>query len=155
MASEDSEPFTGPLGQELINTVAVFTDADTAAAAVRLANDLVLRCTAELEEALKSAIQVAARDRNVDRLLGDIIASVEPAPFPLSGDETLAYALKANFSALFQRFEVNGHIIVIRDGALTGVLAYAVLGDIDIQEEETVATALATRMANASEALPE
>jgi hypothetical protein len=152
-ATADSEPFTGPQGQELINTVSAFDSPEAAGEAVRLADNLVAMCTAELGEALKKAIQVAAKDRNVEGLLGNIDANVEPASFPISGDETRAYALKASFSAFFQRFEVNGHILVIRDGLLTGVLAYAALGDLNQQEEEDIVAALAAKVAIASEAL--
>ena len=134
IATADSEPLTGPLGQELINTVSAFTSPETAIEAVRIANDLVLRCTQQLEDALGAAIRVAAEDRNLERLLGDVDATVEPSSFPSFGDETRAYSLRANFSALFQRFELNGYIVVIRDGALTGVLAYAALGDEDLEE---------------------
>jgi hypothetical protein len=154
VATLDSEPFAGTLGQELISTISAFTDQDAAGTAVRLANDLVLHCTAKLEDALRQAIQVAAEDRNLDRLLGDIDATVEPASFPTFGDETLAYGLQANFSALFQRFEVNGHIIVIRQGALAGVLVYAALGDANAEEEEVVAAALAAKLAQAGQSLP-
>jgi hypothetical protein len=155
VATADSESFAGPLGQELINTVSAFTDPDAASAAVRSANDLVLQCTVQLEDALTKAIQVAAKDRNLDRLLGDIDATVEPASFPTRGDETLAYSLKADFSALLQRFQVNGHIVVIRDGPLTGVMAYAALGDLRSGEEEGVATALASKLATAEATLSE
>jgi hypothetical protein len=155
VASADSEPFTGPLGQELINTVTAFDSPASAAAAVSLANELVPQCADQLEDALRKAIELAAEDRNLDRLLGDIDATVEPVEFTTFGEETMAYSLHADFSALFQRFEVNGHIIVIRDGALTGVLAYAVLGDNDSQGAETLATALAQKLVNASEDLLE
>jgi len=151
----DSEPYTGPLGQELINTVSAFASPETATEAVSLANDLVLRCTDQLEDALKAAIRVGAEDRNVERLLGDIDATVEPASFPIFGDETLAYDLKANFSALFQRFEVNGHIVIIRDGALACVLAYAALGDMAAEEERSIAAALAAKLAQAEQSLPD
>lgn len=155
VATVDSEPFTGPLDRELISTTSAFTDPVAAEAAVQLANDLVLRCTGQLEDALRQAIQLAAEDRNVGLLLGDIEATVEPASFPIFGDETLAYSLHADFAALFQRFEVNGHIIVIRQGALASVLAYAALGDEAADEEQSITAALAAKLVQAELSLPD
>jgi len=153
VASRDSDSFTGPSGQELASTVSAFTSPETAAAALQLADDLVHQCTDQLEEALKRAIRNAAADRNLDRLLDDIDAVVEAAGFTALGDETAAYRLKADFSALVFDYEVNGHIIVIRDGALTGVLLYAVLGDLDEEDELSVAAALAGKLRKAEESL--
>jgi hypothetical protein len=154
VASADAEPFAGPLGQELVNTVTAFSGPDTATAAVTAANDLVLRCAQQIQDALRQAIEVAAEDRNVGGLLSDINTSVESdASFVDLGDESLAYALKADFSALFQRFEVNGHIIVIRDGPLAGVLVYAGLGDARPEEEQAVASTLADKLSRESSSL--
>ena len=153
VASADSEPLSGPADQELVSTVSAFTSTETAQGAVRLANDLVLQCTDQVAEALKEAIRRAAAEMNLDQLLRDIDASVEPAAFTNLGDETAAYGLEADFSAMVVNFQVNGHIIVIRAGSLTGVLLYAVLGDLDAREEERVAAALATNLGEAEESL--
>lgn len=153
VASEDSISFTGPSRQELATTVSAFTSAEAAADAMRLADDLVTQCTDQLAEALEQAIRNAAEDRNVENLLGDIDALVEPADFSGLGDETIAYRLRADFSAAIFKYEVNGHIIAIRDGPLTGVLLYAVLGDLDQEDELSVAAALAENLSNANESL--
>ena len=154
VSSADSDPFTGPLGQELVNTVTAFNNSDEAVAAVRLANDLVLQCTEQIKEALKQAIEVAAEDRNVGGLLGNINTAVEPDDtFPVVGDETVAYTLSADFSALFARFEVNGHIVAIRDGPLAGVLVYAGLGQARSEEEEGIAAKMAEKLAQAEQSL--
>jgi hypothetical protein len=155
VASADAEPFAGPLGQELVNTVTAFSDRDAAVAATTAANDLVLKCVYQIQDALRQAIEVAADDRNVGGLVGDIDATVEvDSEFADLGDESLAYALKANFSALFQRFEVNGHIVVIRAGALAGVLVYAGLGDARPDEEQGIAGTLADKLSRARTSLP-
>jgi len=154
VATVDSEPLTGPSAEELVNTVSAFNDTQAAEAAVRLAQELVLQCTVQVEEALNSAIRVAAPDRNVSELIGEIEASVETASFPTFGDETVAYQLRADFSALLVNFEVTGKILIVREGALTGVLIYAVLGDLDQDEEENLAAVLAGKLAKAEEALP-
>ena len=153
VATGDLDPLAGPLGQELVSSVSAFADPAAAEEAVRLAGDLVLQCTDQLEEALKQAIKQAAADRNLDQLIGNIDALVGPGGFRSFGDETAAYRLQANFSALFTDFEVNGHIIVIREGALTGVLIYAVLGNLDLEGEEEVAAILAGKLAKAEESL--
>ena len=155
VASGDSQPLTGPSNQELVNTVSVFTDTPAAEAAVRQADSLVLQCTDQIGEALKRAIEVAARDIGVDDLIIDIDASVEPGSFTKFGDETLAYLLKADISTPFAGYDVNGKILIIRDGPLTGVLIYAILGDLDPQDEERIADLLAEKLARAEESLPD
>jgi len=152
VATGDSEPFAGPHNQQLASTVSAFTDTDAAQAAVRRANDLVLQCRDQIQEALKQAIQKAAGD--LGRLIGGISASVEPAQFKSFGDETSAYSLKAEISTLLTSIDVNGHILVIRKGPLTGVLLYATLGDLDAGEEEGIASALATKLTHADDSLP-
>jgi hypothetical protein len=154
VASADSEPMTGPKNQELVNTVSTFSDIPAAQAAVRQADGLVLQCTDQLGEALKRAIDVAARDLGVDDVIVDIDGRVEPGSFTRMGDETLAYLLKANISTLFGGYDVNGKILIIRDGPLTGVLMYAVLGDFDPGDEESIANILAGKLAKAEESLP-
>jgi len=152
VATADSEPFAGPHNQQLASTVTAFSDPEAAQAAVRRANDLVLQCRDQIQEALKRAIQSAAGD--LGRLIGSISASVEPAQFKPLGDETSAYSLKADISTLLTSIDVNGHILVIRKGPLTGVLLYATLGDLDAGEEEGIASALATKLTSAEASLP-
>ena len=154
VANAHSQPMTGPSTQELVTTVSVFTDTPAAQAAVRQADGLVLQCTDQIGEALKRAIEVAARDIGVDDLIIDIDASLEPGSFTKLGDETLAYLLKADISTPFAGYDVNGKILIIRDGPLTGVLIYAILGDLDPQNEESVAGLLAEKLARAEESLP-
>ena len=152
VATADSEPFAGPHNQQLASTVSVFSDTQAAQAAVRRANDLVLQCRDQIQEALKQAIQNAAGD--LGRLIGNISASVEPAQYKPLGDETSAYRLKADISTLLTSIDVNGHILVIRKGPLTGVVLYATLGDLDGGEEEGIASALATKLTSAEALLP-
>jgi len=151
VATADSEPFAGPHNQQLASTVSAFTGTEAAQAAVRRANDLVLQCRDQIQEALKQAIQNAAGD--LGRLIGSISASVEPAQFKPFGDETSAYRLKADISTLLTSIDVNGHILVIRKGPLTGVLLYATLSDLDAGEEEGITSALATKLASADASL--
>jgi hypothetical protein len=153
VASADSEPFSGPGDQELASTITAFTDIASAELAVRLADDLVVQCTDQVEEALKEAIRRAAAESNLAQLLGDIEASVEPGSFRELGNETRAYRLRADFSALLLSFEVNGHIVVIRQGPLTGVMLYAVLGALDEESENAIATALSGNLAEAEDTL--
>ena len=156
VATANSEPFSGPLGQELVSTVTGFADPDAAAAAVSAADTLVLNCTSQINEALKQAIGIAAEDRNVGGLIGDINTSVEPdATFPAFGDQSLAYRLSADFSAFFQRFDVNGHIIAVRDGPLAAVLVYAALGDQSADEEQAIAARLTEKLTQAAASLPD
>ena len=155
VASGDSEPMTGPKNQELVNTVSAFTDTPAAEDAVRQADALVRQCTDQLGEALKRAIDVAAKDLGVDDVIVDIDGRVEPGPFTELGDETLAYLLKANISTLFGGYDVNGKILIIRDGPLTGVLIYAILGDFDPGDEESLASLLAGKLAEAETSLPD
>src|SRR6266542_5167817 len=151
VATANADPFSGPHNQQLASTVSAFVDIDAAQAAVRRANDLVLQCRDQIQEALKQAIQKAAGD--LGRLIGGISASVEPAQFKSFGDETSAYSLKAEISTLLTSIDVNGHILVIRKGPLTGVLLYATLGDLDAGEEEGITSALATKLASADASL--
>jgi hypothetical protein len=153
VASADSEPMTGPKNQELVSTVSAFTDTPSAEAAVRQADALVLQCTDQIGEALKRAIDVAARDLGVDDVIVDIDGRMEPGSFTKFGDETVAYLLKANISTLFGGYDVNGKILLIRDGPLTGVLIYAILGDFDPGDEESMAGVLAANLANAERSL--
>ena len=152
VATADSEPFAGSHNQQLASTVSVFSDTEAAQAAVRRANDLVLQCRDQIREALKQAIKSAAGD--LGRLIGNISASVEPAQYKPLVDETSAYSLKADISTLLTSIDVNGHIIIIRKGPLTGVLLYATLGDLDTGEEEGIATDLATKLTSADASLP-
>jgi len=152
VATADSEPFAGSHNQQLASTVSVFSDTEAAQAAVRRANDLVLQCRDQVQEALKQAIKSAAGD--LGRLIGNISASVEPAQYKPLVDETSAYSLKADISTLLTSIDVNGHIIIIRKGPLTGVLLYATLGDLDTGEEEGIATDLATKLTSADASLP-
>jgi hypothetical protein len=151
VATADSKPFAGPHNQQLASTVSAFSDTQAAQAAVKRANDLVLQCRDQIQEALKQAIKSAAGD--LGRLIGNISASAEPTQYKSFGDETSAYALKANVSTLLGGVDVNGHILVIRKGPLTGVLLYATLGDLDAGEEEGIASALATKLTNAEASL--
>jgi len=156
VASQASEPMTGPAGEELVNTVSVFTDTDAAEAAVQQADGLVLQCTTQIGEALKRAIHLAAEDFGVDDLITDIEASLEPGSFTKFGEETRAYLLHADISTfLAGRYDVNGKILIIRDGPLTGVLIYAMLGDLDPQDEESLAGLLASKLADAEHSLPD
>ena len=152
VATAGSEPFAGPHNQQLASTVSAFADTAAAQAAVRRANDLVLQCRDQIQEALKQAIKSAAGD--LGRLIGNISASVEPAQYKPLGDETAAYALKAEISTLLTSIDVNGHILVIRKGPLTGVLLYVTLGDLDTGEEEGIATDLVTKLTSAEASLP-
>ena len=152
VATADSEPFSGPHNQQLASTVSAFSDTGAAQAAVRRANELVVQCRGQIEDALKQAIQSAAGD--LGRLIGGISASVEPAKFKPLADETSAYALKGEISTLLTSIDVNGHILVIRKGPLTGVLLYATLGSLDSGEEEGIASALATKLASGEALLP-
>jgi hypothetical protein len=155
VATTSADPFAGPNGQELVNTVTAFSDPQAAEAALGSADTLVAQCTDQINSALQQAIEVAAEDRNIGGLLGDINTAVEPDnDFPPFGSESLAYNLQADFSALFARFEVTGHIIAIREGALAGVLVYAALGDNGPQEERDIAAALAGKLAAADATLP-
>jgi hypothetical protein len=155
VASGDTEPMTGPSNEEVVNTVSAFTDTRAAEAAVRQADGLVLRCTDQIGEALKRAIEVAARDLGVDDLIIDIDASLEPGSFTKFGDETLAYRLKADISTPFAGYDVNGKILIIREGPLTGVLIYAILGGLDPGDEESLAGLLAEKLARAKGSLPD
>ncbi|TMB67554.1 MAG: hypothetical protein E6J43_08325 [Chloroflexi bacterium] len=152
VATADSEPFAGPHNQQLASTVTAFSDPEAARAAVRRANDLVLQCRDQIQNALKQAIQNAAGD--LGRLIGSISAAVEPAQYKPLGDETSAYSLKADISTLLTSIDVNGHILVMRNGPLTGVLLYATLGDLDAGEEEGIASALSTKINTAEQTLP-
>ena len=156
VASRASEPMTGPAGEELVNTVSAFIDTPAAEAAVQEAEGLVLQCTDQIAEALKRAIHVAAEDLGVDDLITDIEASLEPGSFTAYGDETRAYLLHADISTfLAGGYDVNGKILLIRDGPLTGVLIYAILGDLDPRDEESLAGLLASKLAKAESALPD
>jgi hypothetical protein len=154
VASAYSEPMTGPKGEELVNTVSAFTDPPAAEAAVRQADDLVRRCTDQIGEALKRAIDIAAKDLGVDDVILDIDGSVEPGSFTKFADETVAYLLRADILTPFGSYDVNGKILVIRDGPVTGVLMYAILRDLDPEDEENLAGLLAGKLANAEESLP-
>jgi hypothetical protein len=155
VASGDSEPMTGPKNQELVNTVSAFTDKPAAEAAVRQADALVLQCTDQIGEALKRAIEVAAKDLGVDDLITGIQPSLEPGSFTKFGEETRAYLLHADISTfLAGGYDVNGKILIIRDGAITGVLIYAILGDFDPGDEESLAGLLAAKLSKAQESLP-
>jgi hypothetical protein len=154
VASRDSEPLTGPSGEELVNTVSAFTNPQAAEATVRQADGLVLQCTDQIGEALKRAIQVGAKDIGVDDLITGIDASLEPGSFSKFGDETLAYLLHADISTfLAGGYDVNGKILIIRDGPLIGVLIYAILGDLDPQDERSLAGFLAEQLARAEDSL--
>ena len=142
------------MNEELVNTVSAFTDTPAAEAAVRQADGLVLQCTDQLGEALKRAVDVAAKDLGVDDVILDINGRVEPGSFTKFGDETVAYVLRADISTLFGGYDVNGKILFIRDGPLTGVLIYAILGDFDPGDEESLASLLAGKLSNAEESLP-
>jgi hypothetical protein len=154
VASADSEPMTGPKNQELVNTVSAFSDTLAAEAAVRQADALVLQCTDQLGEALKRAVDVAAQDLGVDDVIIDINGRVETGSFTKFGDETVAYVLRADISTLFGGYDVNGKILIIRDGPITGVLIYAILGDFDPGDEESLAGLLAGKLSKAQESLP-
>ena len=154
VASGDAEPMTGPKNQELVNTVSAFTDTPAAEAALRQADGLVLQCTDQIGEALKRAVDVAAKDLGVDDVILDINGRVEPGSFTKFGDETVAYVLRADISTLFGGYDVNGKILIIRDGAVTGVLIYAILGDFEPEDEESLASLLAGKLSNAEESLP-
>src|SRR5439155_11577389 len=134
VATGDSEPFAGPHNQQLASTVSAFTDTDAAQAAVRRANDLVLQCRDQIQEALKQAIQKAAGD--LGRLIGGISASVEPAQFKSFGDETSAYSLKAEISTLLTSIDVNGPISSTAKAPLPAVLLNATLADLAPAKEE-------------------
>ena len=154
VASGDSEPMTGPSNEEMVNTVSAFTDIPAAKAAVRQADGQVLQCTDQIGEALKRAIQVGAKDIGVDDLITGIDASLEPGSFSKFGDETLAYLLHADISTfLAGGYDVNGKILIIRDGPLIGVLIYAILGDLDPQDERSLAGFLAEKLARAEDSL--
>jgi hypothetical protein len=137
----------------MVSTVSAFTDTPAAEAAVRQADGLVLRCTDQIGEALKRAVDVAAKDLGVDDVIIDIDGRVEPGSFTKFGDETVAYVLRADISTLFGGYDVNGKILIIRDGPVTGVLIYAILGDLDHQDEESLAGLLAEKLAKAEESL--
>ena len=77
VATVTLEPMTGPSGEEVVNTVSIFTDIPIAQAAVRQADGLVLQCTDQIGEALKRAIRLAAKDIGVDDLILDIDGSLE------------------------------------------------------------------------------
>lgn len=154
VASEDSVPMTGPAGEELVSTVSVFANVAGAEAALRQADGLVLRCKDQIGEALKRAIKLAAKHLGVDDLILDIDASVEPGSFARFGDETLAYRLKGDIATPFAGYDVNGKMVIMREGPLTGVLIYAILEHFDPQMEETVAGLLAGKLAKAAESLP-
>jgi hypothetical protein len=154
VASEDSVPMTGPAGEELVSTVSAFADVASAEAAVRQADGLVLLCKDQIGESLKRAIEIAANDMGVDDLIIDIDASVEPGSFARFGDETLAYRLKGDIATPFAGYDVNGKIVIMRKGPLTGVLIYAILEHFDPQMEETVAGLLAGKLGAAAESLP-
>jgi hypothetical protein len=153
IASADAEPMTGPKNEEMVNTVSAFRDTPAAEAAVRQADALVLQCRDQLGEALKHSVDIAAKDLGVEDVILDIDGTVEPGSFKTFGDETLAYILKADISTLFGSYDVNGKILIIRDGPLTGVLIYAILDDLDPQNEESLAALLARKLAAAEEAL--
>jgi hypothetical protein len=155
VASGDSVPMTGPSNEEVVNTVSAFNDTPAAEAAVRQADGLILRCADQIGEALKRAIDVAAKDLGVDDLIIDTDGRVEPGSFTKFGDETVAYVLRADISTLFGGYNVNGKILIIRDGPLTGVLVYAILGDLDPQDERSLAGLLAKKLARAEESLPD
>lgn len=154
VASDDSIPMTGPAGEELVNTVSAFTNAATAEAAVRRAGGLVLECSDQIGDALKRAIKLAAKNLGVDGLILDIDASLEPGSFSQFGDETVAYVLRGDISTPFAGYDVNGKIVIMREGPLTGVLIYAILEHLDPEMEETVAGLLAGKLAAAAESLP-
>jgi hypothetical protein len=153
VASADSQPMTGPKNEEMVNTVTAFIDTPAAEAAVQQADALVQQCRDQLGDALKHAIDVAAKDLGVDDVIVDIDGSVEPGSFTSLGDETHAYALKGDIATLFGGYDVNGKILIIRDGPLTGVLIYAILRELDPQDEESLAGLLASKMADARDAL--
>jgi len=155
VASGDSEPMTGPSNEEMVDTVNAFTDTPVAEAAVRQADGLVLQCTDQIGEALKRAVDIAAKDLGVDDVIVDINGRVEPGSFTKFGDETAAYVLRADISTLFGDYDVNGKILIIRDGPLTGVLIYAILGDLDQQDEQDLAGLLAEKLASAARTLPD
>jgi hypothetical protein len=154
VASEDSEPMTGPKGEELVSTVSAFSDVATAEAAVRQADSLVAQCKDQIGEALKRAIKVAAENMGVTDVILDIDGFIEPGTFPTLGDETLAYVLRGDIATPFGGYDVNGKILIIRDGPLTGVLIYAILRDLNPHDEESLANLLAGELDQAKESLP-
>jgi hypothetical protein len=154
VASEDSVPMTGPAGEELVSTVSAFADVAAAEAALRQADGLVLRCKDQIGEALKRAIKLAAKHLGVDDLILDIDASVETGSFARFGEETLAYLLKGDIATPFGGYDVNGKIVIMREGPLTGVLIYAILEHLDPEMEETVAGLLSGNLAAAAKSLP-
>ena len=155
VASGNSEPMTGPSNEEMVNTVSAFNDSPAAEAAGRQADGLVLRCTDQIGEALKRAVDVAAKDLGVDDVIIDIDGRVEPGSFTKFGDQTVAYVLRADISTLFGGYDVNGKILIIRDGPFIGVLIYAILGNLDPQDEASLAGLLAEKLARAAESLPD
>ena len=156
VAEAESDDFTGPDEQEVSSAISVFPTDDTAQEAVDAFNNAFDQCGKELEDALTRLIKEGAEAGELPSEVElDLQVNVENLSFERFGDATVAYRIpvKASFIGITLEFTID--LVFMRDGRVAGGLFYFSLGEIDAEEEQQLAQAVADNLEQANASLPD
>lgn len=117
---------------------------------------LVDRCFNEFLVAIDQAARDAAADQGVSLgALSDVDVGLDEIEFPPLGDETRARRASVSVTVVIVTTDFDLDIIVVRTGRMLGAMTYSNFEFIDSEEEETIARAMAARLATADATLPD
>lgn len=156
VATDQSPVYLGSGERQASFVTAVFREEDTAEAAIDGQDALVDRCLDEFLDAIEQAARdEAARQAGELGSLANVDVGLESIDFASLGDQTSARRASVTVSVIGIRADFAADVIVVRSRRVAGVLTYSNFESIDTEEEELIATAMATKLAAADASLPE
>jgi hypothetical protein len=154
VVTDESPDFIGPESQQAASAATVFDSAESAAAAMDQAVDLIDGCSEEIEAAAERLIDQTLDEREINSLFANVNVDFAEKAFAPHGDATEAYRLEASVSALVTLYEVTADVIVLREGPIVAVLTYVVEGEANDDFDGRLAEALAARLSSSAMTLP-
>lgn len=155
IADASSDELTGPGGQEASSGAAVFASAQVAQSTLDQVNSLVNTCRVQLIDVFSELFKQGYVEGGGELSdLTEVETSFLDLPFPALGDDSNAYRVTINSTLTATKISSVIDVIIIRSGAMGASLTYFVIGDIDDEEEQSLAETVASKLEQADASLP-
>jgi len=154
VATQESNEFTGPLGQQVSSDAEIFKNDEAAVAAFDEVSAAISRCRDELLPAFEMAYRQGFEQGGGDLTTLQLTVTFEELDYAVLGDGTYAYRLAGNGSSAAGPITFTVDFVTVRVSRIVGGLVYASFGAPDMLEQQTIADKIANKLTLANGTLP-
>ncbi|MEX0682484.1 MAG: hypothetical protein WD904_14650 [Dehalococcoidia bacterium] len=155
-ATAESEAFTGPLDEQVLEHIAIYETADDAGAGLESTQDLRERCEDEFKDAVEQVAQNELDRLGIDiGVFGSIDVTIGGYDPPAAGDEIIGHRLNVDVDLVVTRQQYNLDVMVVRVGRVVAALLYGRFGEVNPEAEGLLLERVTDKLSATDEALPE